>query len=289
MTPEPIGAWDDFEDRKPAHALVSNVDLVVIRYDRKVSVLWAVSPWRCSDGHIQGDNLISAQLDYRFDTGVSEYANNEVLPKFNAWVEDGQVFVDRDEIADWPKIIHSPSTAKPTLGGMPTSMARKTSRSPASCRAWPRRREGLSPRTRRRHGRAAPSAPRLGRPPDPDGANQQAPLLDDEPVETGVVIGPNAQKPLHLDIPLFVSDMSFGALSQPRRSRSPSGRSGLGPNLFWGRRHDGRGAGGRSRYFCELASAFQVFWDKLEKVQAFHFKGGQAPKPGPAGICPLPR
>jgi glutamate synthase domain-containing protein 2 len=29
-----------------------------------------------------------------------------------------------------------------------------------------------------------------------------------------VVISPNAQKPLQLDIPLFVSDMSFGALSE---------------------------------------------------------------------------
>ena len=39
------------------------------------------------------------------------------------------------------------------------------------------------------------------------------PLLDDAPVATDVVIGPNAAKPLRLDIPLFVSDMSFGALS----------------------------------------------------------------------------
>ena len=40
------------------------------------------------------------------------------------------------------------------------------------------------------------------------------PLLDDEPVETGVFIGPGAKKPLKLDIPLFVSDMRFGALSE---------------------------------------------------------------------------
>ena len=39
------------------------------------------------------------------------------------------------------------------------------------------------------------------------------PLLDAEPVGTEVCIGPNADKPLWLDIPIFVSDMSFGALS----------------------------------------------------------------------------
>ncbi len=34
-----ISAWDDLEDRVPAHALVANVDLVMIRYDDEVSVL----------------------------------------------------------------------------------------------------------------------------------------------------------------------------------------------------------------------------------------------------------
>ncbi len=39
-------------------------------------------------------------------------------------------------------------------------------------------------------------------------------MLDDEDVGTDVVIGPRASKPLQLDIPLLVSDMSFGALSE---------------------------------------------------------------------------
>lgn len=40
------------------------------------------------------------------------------------------------------------------------------------------------------------------------------PLLDHEEVQTSAVIGGNAKKPLHIDIPVFVSDMSFGALSK---------------------------------------------------------------------------
>ena len=40
------------------------------------------------------------------------------------------------------------------------------------------------------------------------------PLLEDAPVATETVIGPDARKPLRLKIPLFVSDMSFGALSE---------------------------------------------------------------------------
>ena len=42
-----------------------------------------------------------------------------------------------------------------------------------------------------------------------------------------------------------------------------------------------------SRYFYELASArFGFSWDKLDKVQAFHFKGGQGAKTGTGGHLP---
>ena len=42
-----------------------------------------------------------------------------------------------------------------------------------------------------------------------------------------------------------------------------------------------------SRYFYELASArFGFSWDKLEGVQAFHFKGGQGAKTGTGGHLP---
>ncbi len=40
------------------------------------------------------------------------------------------------------------------------------------------------------------------------------PLMEDVKVGTSLVIGPRADKPLELEIPLFVSDMSFGALSE---------------------------------------------------------------------------
>ncbi len=34
-----IAEWDDLRDRHPSHALVGNVDLVIIRLDDQVSVL----------------------------------------------------------------------------------------------------------------------------------------------------------------------------------------------------------------------------------------------------------
>jgi len=40
MKPIAIAEWNDLKDRKPAGAIVANVDLVIIRYEDKVSVLY---------------------------------------------------------------------------------------------------------------------------------------------------------------------------------------------------------------------------------------------------------
>jgi methylamine---glutamate N-methyltransferase subunit C len=107
-------------------------------------------------------------------------------------------------------------------------------------------------------------------------------------VSTKVVIGPRAKKPLELDIPLFVSDMSFGALSREAKIALSKGAEMAGTGIC-------SGEGGmlpeeqanNSRYFYELASAqFGFSWDKLEKVQVFHFKGGQDAKTGTGGHLP---
>jgi len=94
------------------------------------------------------------------------------------------------------------------------------------------------------------------------------------------VIGPNARKPLTLKIPLFVSDMSFGALSETAKVALATGAEMSGTGIC-------SGEGGmlpeeqaaNSRYLYELASGrFGFSWDKLDHVQAFHFKGGQGAK-----------
>ena len=114
------------------------------------------------------------------------------------------------------------------------------------------------------------------------------PLLDDVDVATAVIIGPRAQKPLTLNIPLFVSDMSFGALSEEAKIALARGAEMAGTGIC-------SGEGGmlaeeqaeNSRYFYELASA-KFGWniDLVERVQAFHFKGGQGAKTGTGGHLP---
>jgi len=114
------------------------------------------------------------------------------------------------------------------------------------------------------------------------------PLMEDVPVNTKLVIGPNAKKPLELDIPLFVSDMSFGALSEEAKISLATGAELAGTGIC-------SGEGGmlpeeqaaNSRYFYELASAgFGFKPASLKNVQAFHFKGGQGAKTGTGGHLP---
>lgn len=111
------------------------------------------------------------------------------------------------------------------------------------------------------------------------------PLMEDVSVGSELIIGPNAKKPLKLDIPIFVSDMSFGALSEEAKISLAKGAELAGTGICSGEGgmlEDEQEA--NSKYFYELASAkFGFDWDKLKKVQAFHFKGGQGAKTGTGG------
>jgi len=290
-----IARIDDLEDRTPAHALVAEVDLVVVRYDDSVSVLYGRCAHRgalMSDGYVDGDNLMCGVhgWDYRLDTGISEYNNSETLPKFNAWIEDGQVCVDEDEVTAWAARHPQPYNRNAYQGAYqdPTGTADephvKFIRKLAN--------EGLSKVGH--HGpTAAMGVPRDKLPQWEDlqfvvGQLHKLPLLDDETVGTDLVIGPNAKRPLHLKIPLFVSDMSFGALSEEAKTALSKGAELAGTGIC-------SGEGGmlpeeqasNSRYFYELASArFGFSWDKVQKTQAFHFKGGQGAKTGTGGHLP---
>lgn len=114
------------------------------------------------------------------------------------------------------------------------------------------------------------------------------PLMEDISVGTELIIGPEAKKPLKLKIPLFVSDMSFGALSEEAKISLAKGAELAGTGIC-------SGEGGmlpeekeaNTRYFYELASAgFGYKEELLTKVQAFHFKGGQGAKTGTGGHLP---
>ena len=291
-----VATLSNLPDRNPQYALVGEVDLVVVRFDDEISVFYG----RClhrgalmSDGFVRGKDLICGvhNWDYRLDTGVSAYANEEVLPKFKSWVEGDNVFVDAEEIAAWAEKNPQPYNRDAYLG-LYADTSHGTDAEPYNGLIQQYARDGLSKTGH--HGKVdAMGVPRHELPDWDDiqlltAQLHKAPLLDDAPVGTEVVIGPNAQKPLRLKIPLFVSDMSFGALSEPAKIALALGAEMAGTGIC-------SGEGGmlpeeqaaNSRYFYELASGrFGFEWEKLDRVQAFHFKGGQGAKTGTGGHLP---
>jgi nitrite reductase/ring-hydroxylating ferredoxin subunit/isopentenyl diphosphate isomerase/L-lactate dehydrogenase-like FMN-dependent dehydrogenase len=290
-----IADWHQLQDREPHAARVSNVDLVAIRYDDTVSVLYGRCAHRgalMADGYIDGDNIICGVhgWDYRFDTGVSEYNNTETLAKFSSWIEDGKVWVDEAEILDWERRHPQPYVRDAYQGSYQDPVG--TADEPHVKLIRKLAGDGLSKTGH--HGPVSAMGVPMGKLPNWDqiqfvvGQLATLPLLDDEPVSSELIVGPAAAKPLTLDIPIFVSDMSYGALSEEAKVALSRGAELAGTGIC-------SGEGGmlpeeqaaNSRYFYELASArFGFSWEKVKKCQAFHFKGGQGAKTGTGGHLP---
>jgi glutamate synthase domain-containing protein 2 len=297
MSKVAITRWNELNPAEPVYALVADVDLVIIRWPDKdeVSVLYG----RClhrgalmSDGHVDGDNLICGlhNWDYSFKTGVSSYNADERLHRFSSWVEDDKVWVDEDEITAWAEDNPQPYD-RDSYQGLYKDI-HGAAEEPHTQYIQYLAEHGLSKVGH--HGRvSAMGVPRDQLPKWEDiqiltAQLHKVPLLDDAPVGTQVIIGPNAKKPLILERPLFVSDMSFGALSEEAKvalsmgaelseTAICSGEGGMLPEE----------QAANSRYMYELASArFGYSMDKVKKCQAFHFKCGQGAKTGTGGHLP---
>jgi glutamate synthase domain-containing protein 2/nitrite reductase/ring-hydroxylating ferredoxin subunit len=297
MQPEQIATWSELVPLQPAAALVAGVDLVIVRWPDADSV--SVMYGRCghrsahlADGYVRGENLVCGvhNWDYRYRTGVSEYHNDERLHRFHAWIEADAVWVDGDEILLWAEDNPQPYNRDEYQGAY---------QDPHGTPDEPHIREirelaGHGLKRTGHHGAVAAMGVARDKLPLWDDIQfvtaqlARPPLLDDEPVGTDVVLGPRADRPLRLEIPLLVSDMSFGALSREAKIALAKGAQLAGTGIC-----SGEGGmlpaeqGANDRYFYELASArFGFSWDKVAGAQAFHFKGGQGAKTGTGGHLP---
>ncbi|GAA2547371.1 glutamate synthase-related protein [Mycolicibacterium diernhoferi] len=288
-------ALADIPEGAPYGVEVAGVDLVLIRSGNDISALHgrcAHRGARLADGHIEGDALICDLHGWRYDTktGIAPVNPSVALTMFPAWVTDGEVYVDESAVFAFAASNPRPSGDDGYQGAWITPT--DTSEEPFVTQIHEFAAHGLS--------RVGPDGPvdAMGVPrnrlPSWDSIQllpaqlRRLPLLDDEPVSTETVIGPGARRPLTLDIPLFISDMSFGALSQEAKTALAAGAELAGTGIC-------SGEGGmlpeeqqlNSRYFYELASGrFGWSFEHLPKVQAFHFKGGQGAKTGTGGHLP---
>lgn len=302
-----VATWADLADRTPHGVVVEGIDLVVVRFDENHSVLSGRCQHRgarLADGHCVGDDLVCGLhgWDYRMDSGISTYSDREHLHRFESVIVNGVIHVDRSELVAYRRRHALRVTPEPTLPPDATDEFERfyddphvSPEEPLVAEIHELARHGLT-----RVGHHGPVAAmgvdrnQLPRWDDLQFVTAQLdrfPLLDDEVVDTSVVIGPRASKPLHLAIPMFVSDMSFGAISQEAKTALARGAELAGTGIC-------SGEGGmlpeeqaeNSRYFYEMASA-RFGWrpEILGQVQAFHLKFGQGAKTGTGGHLPGPK
>ncbi len=114
------------------------------------------------------------------------------------------------------------------------------------------------------------------------------PLNEDEPVSTRTVIGPRASQPLVIDMPVYVTHMSFGALSKEVKVALATGSASAGTAMC-------SGEGGilpeslqaASKYIFEyVPNRYSVTDENLRAVDAIEIKIGQSAKPGMGGHLP---
>ncbi len=114
------------------------------------------------------------------------------------------------------------------------------------------------------------------------------PLEDDAPVDTKTVIGKNARKPMVLESPVYISHMSFGALSKETKvalakgsamakTAMCSGEGGILPE---------EKAAAYKYIFEYIPNKYSVTDENLKTADAIEIKIGQGTKPGMGGHLP---
>lgn len=115
-----------------------------------------------------------------------------------------------------------------------------------------------------------------------------APLNDDDPVDTTTVIGKHAKKPMILENPVYISHMSFGALSKEVKVALSKG-SAMAKTAMCS------GEGGilpeekeaAYKYIFEyIPNKYSVTDENLQSSDAIEIKIGQGTKPGMGGHLP---
>lgn len=114
------------------------------------------------------------------------------------------------------------------------------------------------------------------------------PKNEDDPVRTETVIGPGAEHPLVINTPVFISHMSFGALSREIKIALAKGSAAVGTAIC-------SGEGGiledelQAAYkfiFEYVPNQYSLTEENLRRVDAIEIKIGQSAKPGMGGHLP---
>lgn len=269
-------------------AVVNGTEVALMRDGDAVFALGNLCPHRggqIADGTVEDGKAVCPLHLWDFDlhTGISPFNPADALPTYPARVREGVVEVDAARIPAAPprpdvylgRWIRRGATDRGMYtvhhmadGGRPPVEAMGTQRlDPGRIRAPYPGYEDL-----------------VFRPAQLD----RLPTQGDVPVDTSVMLGTRAARPLVLEIPVFVSHMSYGALSAEAKEALARGASAAGTAIASGEGgpHP-RERGNATRYIFEMASGY-FGWtdDNIRAADAIEIKIGQGAKPGLGGTLP---
>ena len=233
-------------------------------------------------GKVQNGDAVCPLHGWNFDlaTGISPYNPNDKIATYPARIHNGQVEVDAGVVPALPQTTFEGYQVRwRRWNDYPRGKAaiRKLAAGKVSViDAMGSLETGLSPFPSFDHFHL--KAAQLSR----------MPKLESEPVSTRVSIGKGAGRPLNLAVPVYVSHMSFGAISKAAKIALARG-SAMADTLI------GSGEGGMlpeereaaKQYILEMASGYFGWNDAaMAQADAFEIKLGQSAKPGLGGELP---
>jgi methylamine---glutamate N-methyltransferase subunit C len=272
----------ELEDSKGTTVFVNERDIALYKYEGEFFALDNTCVHRqgkLGDGHMDGANVICPlhQWDYDVRTGISRWNSKEGVATYPIKVEGDSVMIDADAVP--PK----PHFKSEYLG------------------QWARRDDPLEKEMHDIHaysgGRNEFVEPMGSERRDYPSFEQiyflpaqlaNLPLLDHEEVATEVIIGEKRNSPIKINAPIFVSHMSFGALSKEAKMALAKGTADFGTMMC-------SGEGGMlpesralaDQYIFEMASGYFGWTEEhIKQASGIEIKMGQSAKAGLGGLLP---
>jgi len=265
--------------------IVNGAEIALMRDGDEVFALGNLCPHRggqIGDGHVEDGKAICPLHAWDFDlrTGISPFNPADSLPVHPVRVHDGVVEVDADAVPAAPPrpLVYLGEWTRRGATDRGMYMVHHLAEGGGAfieAMGSERNEPGMHPRPYPSYDDIVFRPAQLAR----------LPLLGDEPVDTATVLGTRAARPLALDIPLFVSHMSYGALSPEAKEALARGASAAGTAIASGEggAHP-RERDNAERYVFEMASGYFGWTEEnILCAAAIEVKIGQGAKPGLGG------
>lgn len=273
---------NELEEGKGTTVFVNERDLALYKYEGEFYALDNTCLHRegkLGDGWMDGPNVICPlhHWDYDVKTGVSRWNSEEVVAVYPVRVEDDSVQVDADAVPPRPRFNNE-------YLGLWSRRDDKLETEMHDIHAYSKgTREFVEPM-----GSAHRTYPWFDELYFLPGQLANLPLLDHEEVDTEVILGEKRHQPLKLRAPIFVSHMSFGALSKEAKMALAKGTSLFGTMMCSG--EGGLLAESREladQFVFEMASGYFGWTEEnIAKASGIEIKMGQSAKAGLGGLLP---